>query len=153
MADDVQLKRVDPSEETGLEDNPFALFDGTKFVFNQSSWTAVNLYRMYMRYGTAPYRFQVTHINVPTVHTGSSHCRCWLTSIAVLQASRHPLNQFARAVHALRMPFANVCILHVSAREFFWTFNCYYTDVLSCMVCRASRARCLSCSRVYTIYK
>jgi len=58
MADDVQLKRVDPSEETGLEDNPFALFDGTKFVFNQSSWTAVNLYRMYMRYGTAPYRFQ-----------------------------------------------------------------------------------------------
>lgn len=29
-----------------------------RFVFNQSTWTAVNLWRMYMRYGTAPLRFQ-----------------------------------------------------------------------------------------------
>lgn len=27
-------------------------------MFNQSTWTAVNLWRMYMRYGTAPLRFQ-----------------------------------------------------------------------------------------------
>lgn len=76
MADDVKLKRVDPSEETGLEDNPFALFDGAKFVFNQSSWTAVNLYHMYMRYGTAPYRFQVIYMNVPIPDTDSLHSRC-----------------------------------------------------------------------------
>ncbi len=59
LADDMALQRVDPGKEAGLENTPFALFDGREFVFNQSAWEIVNIARMFMRYGTAPMRFQV----------------------------------------------------------------------------------------------
>lgn len=52
------LKQVDPNAGPDSDSSPFALYNGKDFVFNQSTWTAVNLWRMYMRYGTAPLRFQ-----------------------------------------------------------------------------------------------
>lgn len=55
MADAVGLRRVDP--DSG-DPTPFALYDGHSFVFNQSTWSAVTLWRMWQRYGTAPLRFR-----------------------------------------------------------------------------------------------
>ncbi len=53
------LARVDPGTGPKADSSPFSLYDGREFVFNQSTWTALNLWRMYRRYGTAPLRFQV----------------------------------------------------------------------------------------------
>ena len=52
------LYRVDPDTLPDAVSEPFALFDGRDFVFNQSSWSAVTLLRMGWRYGTAPLRFR-----------------------------------------------------------------------------------------------
>ena len=52
------LERVDPDADPRAVDAPFALYDGSKFVLNQSDWTVLTMLRMGMRYGTAPLRFE-----------------------------------------------------------------------------------------------
>ena len=47
-----------PEAQPHAVDVPFALFDGTRFVFNGSSWAALTALRMGLRYGTAPLRFR-----------------------------------------------------------------------------------------------
>ena len=49
LADNLSLKRVNPG--SGKADSPFAIHDGHEFVFQQSKWTAVTLWRMVRRYG------------------------------------------------------------------------------------------------------
>ena len=51
------LDRVDPDADPRAVDAPFALYDGSQFVMNQSDWTVLTLLRMGLRYGTAPLRF------------------------------------------------------------------------------------------------
>lgn len=58
LADDVGLQRVDSAKGNDISDPLFALYDGSSFVYNQSSWSAINMARMLLRYGTAPLRFQ-----------------------------------------------------------------------------------------------
>lgn len=58
LVDDAGLQRVNPLDESNIGNLPFSLFDGSSFVFNQSSWSLVTLARMLLRYGTAPARFQ-----------------------------------------------------------------------------------------------
>lgn len=52
------LRTADPETLPHAVAGPFALFDGSRFVFNQSSWQAVTALRMLWRYGSAPLRFQ-----------------------------------------------------------------------------------------------
>ncbi|BDA40407.1 Prenylcysteine oxidase [Coccomyxa sp. Obi] len=47
MADEMGLKR----ERLGGDGNEVSIFDGKQFVFNESSWTVVTLFRMLQRYG------------------------------------------------------------------------------------------------------
>lgn len=49
LADELGLKRLLPG--AGRPDAPFSIHDGTRFVFHESSWTVVTLYRMISRYG------------------------------------------------------------------------------------------------------
>ena len=49
LADALGLERLDPS--SGRADCPFSIHDGHAFVFQQSSWSALTLYRMISRYG------------------------------------------------------------------------------------------------------
>jgi len=56
------LERVNPDADPRAVDVPFALYDGSQFVLNQSDWTVLTMLRMGMRYGTAPLRFK----SVPT---------------------------------------------------------------------------------------
>lgn len=42
----------------GSKEAQLAIFDGQNFVFNQSSWSVITLYRMVRRYGLAYFRFQ-----------------------------------------------------------------------------------------------
>ena len=51
------LDRVDPDADPDAVDVPFALYDGSQFVLNQSDWTMLTMLRMGLRYGTAPLRF------------------------------------------------------------------------------------------------
>jgi len=51
------LERVNPDADPRAVDVPFALYDGLRFVLNQSDWTVLTMLRMGMRYGTAPLRF------------------------------------------------------------------------------------------------
>lgn len=57
--DKLGLTRI-PSGGSGSKtpDTPFALFNGHQFVFNQSSWTAVTLYRLIRRYGLSYFWFK-----------------------------------------------------------------------------------------------
>ena len=48
-ADDLGLERVSAKDPGNPE--PFAIFNAREFVFNQSTWSAVTLYRMLRRYG------------------------------------------------------------------------------------------------------
>ena len=48
-ADDLGLKRAPAKDPANPE--PFAVYDGQHFVFNQSAWSVVTLYRMLRRYG------------------------------------------------------------------------------------------------------
>ena len=57
LADAMGLDRVDPDADPRAVDAPFALYDGSQFVINQSDWTLLTMLRMGMRYGTAPLRF------------------------------------------------------------------------------------------------
>lgn len=59
---DAGLERVDPADESNIGSLPFSLFDGSSFVFNQSSFSLVTMARMLLRYGTAPIRFQVRRL-------------------------------------------------------------------------------------------
>ena len=58
LADAMGLERVDPDADPRAVDAPFALYDGSQFVLNQSDWTVLTMLRMGMRYGTAPLRFK-----------------------------------------------------------------------------------------------
>ena len=51
------LERVNPDADPRAVDVPFALYDGSQFVLNQSDWTVLTMLRMGLRYGTAPLRF------------------------------------------------------------------------------------------------
>ena len=57
LADAVGLERVDPDADPRAVEAPFALYDGSQFVMNQSDWTLLTMLRMGLRYGTAPLRF------------------------------------------------------------------------------------------------
>ena len=46
LADRMGLERV----QLGSDGDQVSIWDGQSFVFNQSSWTVVNLYRMVRRY-------------------------------------------------------------------------------------------------------
>ena len=52
----MDLQRIEPG--AGSKDDCFAIYDGQQFVFNQSSWKVVTLYRMLRRYGLAYFWFQ-----------------------------------------------------------------------------------------------
>lgn len=52
------LRVAAPEAQPHAVDEPFALYDGQRFVFNESSWSAITMLRMGLRYGTAPLRFR-----------------------------------------------------------------------------------------------
>ena len=52
------LRIAAPEAQPHAVNEPFALYDGSRFVFNESSWAALTALRMGMRYGTAPLRFR-----------------------------------------------------------------------------------------------
>ena len=57
--DRLSLQRVPVSgSKSKTPDAPLALYDGQQFVFNQSSWAVVTLYRMVRRYGLSYYLFK-----------------------------------------------------------------------------------------------
>ncbi|KAK9809372.1 hypothetical protein WJX73_009603 [Symbiochloris irregularis] len=55
-AESLQLGRVPAGLNT--TDAPFAIFDGSSFVFQQSTWSAVSLCRLVWRYGLSYFRFR-----------------------------------------------------------------------------------------------
>ena len=54
-ADKLGLKRVPPE---GSTEDIFSIFDGSKLVFQQSTWSLVTLYRMIRRYRLTYFTFQ-----------------------------------------------------------------------------------------------
>lgn len=54
-ADKLSLKRVPPE---GSSEDLFSIYDGSKFVFRQSGWTIITLWRMVQRYWLTYFTFQ-----------------------------------------------------------------------------------------------
>jgi len=54
-ADKLALKRVPPE---GSSEDLFSIYDGSKFVFRQSEWTIITLWRMVQRYWLTYFTFQ-----------------------------------------------------------------------------------------------
>ena len=46
LADAMGLERVNPDADPRAVDVPFALYDGSQFVLNQSDWTVLTMLRM-----------------------------------------------------------------------------------------------------------
>lgn len=53
-ADQMGLKRVPPS---GSSEDLFSIYDGSRFVFQQSTWSIVTLWRMLQRYWLTYFTF------------------------------------------------------------------------------------------------
>jgi hypothetical protein len=90
LAEKVGLWRTEPGgSSSGAEDsNLFSIYDGTRFVFNESEWTLVTLWRMLMRYGLSYFRFQVelSPIKQPMCHFVDPTTRHALWSCTVVCA-------------------------------------------------------------------
>lgn len=54
-AEKLALKRVPPE---GSSEDLFSIYDGSKFVFRQSEWTIITLWRMVQRYWLTYFTFQ-----------------------------------------------------------------------------------------------
>lgn len=52
------LTRVEPGRGIPDGQDLFSVYDGSQFVFTESSWSAVTMLRMLWRYGLAPYWFK-----------------------------------------------------------------------------------------------